>query len=127
MDDLAMLERQIKTAQAWPGQGVSVTAFGGSPKLLPAPYVVITPAPGVNDGEAFQLWAHFPIGREKELRSFIRVELPGAARLLKDRFTGKVIFPRIGNFDGVSVDQNDNTLRAGITLYKPYAKIKTGA
>jgi hypothetical protein len=126
IDDLALLLQQIKTAQAWPGQGISVTSFGSSSKLMPVPYVTVTPAPGVNDGEAFQLWAHFPIGRDRELRSFIRTELPDAVRMLKESFTGKVLFPRIGNFDGAAVDQNDNTLRAGITLYKPCAKNKAG-
>jgi len=51
-------------------------------------------------------------------------ELPDVVGLL--RFHGKRLFPRVGNFDSVSVDQADNSLRMGLTFYKSYPKQKIG-
>jgi hypothetical protein len=109
-EELAML---IKA-----GSVKNVTAFGGNKLGLPTPYVVIVPLPAAPDKQAYQIWAHFSIGQNKEIETYVKGELPRLIFSKKNLF-GQSKYKSNSSYDGVSVDQGDNTLRAGKVFYLP--------
>jgi hypothetical protein len=108
------LENQIKT-----GSVKNIASFGAKKLGLPTPYVVIIPAPAVPDKIEFQIWAHFPIGKERDIQNYVLQELPDILGAIKNP-CGQNIFKIFNFFDGMSVDQADNTLRMGFSVYAPF-------
>jgi hypothetical protein len=107
------LQNQIKT-----GSVKQITAFGANKLGLPVPYVVIVPEPAAPDKLAFQIWAHFAIGQEREIQTYVLEELPDILGALKNP-CGQNVFKIFNFFDGLRVDQADNTLRMGFAVYTP--------
>lgn len=100
------------------GSVKNITAFGKAKLGLPVPYVVIVPGPAFPDRRAYQVWAHFAVGQNEALENYVLYELPrlvGEAKncCMQDKYKTN------GSYDGVGVDQGDNTLRAGMTFYLP--------
>jgi hypothetical protein len=100
------------------GSVKNVTQFGGNKLGLPSPYVVVTPLPAAPDRQAYQIWAHFPIGQNEEIETYVKEELPALIWKKRNRF-GQKKYKSNATYDGVSVDGGDNTLRAGKTFYLP--------
>jgi hypothetical protein len=100
------------------GSVKNVAEFGGNKLGLPAPYAVITPGPAAPDRQAYQVWAHFPIGMNKEIEEYVKVELPALIGAAKNN-CGQRKYKSNGTYDGVGVDAADNTLRAGKVFYTP--------
>lgn len=95
-----------------------VTAFGGSKLGLPVPYVVIVPLPAAPDRQAYQIWAHFSIGQNREIEEYVKYELPALIWKKRNHF-GQKKYKSNATYDGVSVDAGDNTLKAGKVFYLP--------
>jgi hypothetical protein len=95
-----------------------VSAFGANKLGLPVPYVVIVPLPAAPDKQAYQIWAHFAIGQNKEIEIYVKEELPALIWARKNAF-GQKKYKSNATYDGVSVDGGDNTLRAGKVFFLP--------
>jgi hypothetical protein len=100
------------------GSVKNITSFGASKLKMPAPYCVIRPAPSPPNREAFQIWAHFEIGWNAALEEYVKEELPALMREAKDKY-GAPLFETNQSYDGVGLDEGDNTLRAGKIFYLP--------
>jgi hypothetical protein len=100
------------------GSVKNVTEYGAAKLGMPTPYCVIVPSPAPPDRQAYQIWAHFAIGKIGELEKYVKEELPaliGAAR----NNCGQRKYKSNNTYDAVSVDQGDNTLRAGKVFWLP--------
>jgi hypothetical protein len=98
------------------GSVKNIAEFGGNKLGLPAPYIVIVPGPAAPDRQAYQVWAHFPIGQNRELEDYVKEELPDLIGAAKNN-CGQCKYKSNATYDGVSVDAGDNTLRAGKVFY----------
>jgi hypothetical protein len=113
IDRIGQITRLLKN-----GSVKNVTSYGNNKLGMPAPYCVIVPAAAPPDREAFQIWAHFQIGYNKELEAYVKEELPA---LMKEELDncGAPLFETNKSYDGVSLDTTDNTLRAGKAFFLP--------
>jgi hypothetical protein len=93
-----------------------VATYGDNKLGLPTPYVVIVPKPSPPNKQAYQIWAHFAIGQNKEIETYVKEELPALIWARKNAF-GQKKYKSNGTYDGVSVDGGDNTLRVGRIFY----------
>jgi hypothetical protein len=100
------------------GSVKNIAAFGENKLGLPTPYVVILPLPAAPDKQAYQIWAHFSIGKNKEIEEYVKSELPALIWAKRNLF-GQKKYKSNASYDGVSVDGGDNTLRAGKVFYLP--------
>lgn len=100
------------------GSVKNIAAFGGNRLGLPSPYVVIVPLPAAPDRQAYQIWAHFAIGQNREIETYVKEELPALIWKKRNCF-GQKKYKSNATYDGVSVDGGDNTLRAGKVFYLP--------
>jgi hypothetical protein len=113
IDRVAQIKDLLKN-----GSVKHITAFGNLKKSMPTPYVVICPSSEGTGKESFQIWAHFAIGQNAELETYVKEELPALMREAIDNY-GAPLFETNGSYDGVSLDAGDNTLRAGKVFYLP--------
>jgi hypothetical protein len=100
------------------GSVKNVAEYGGSKLGLPVPYCVIVPTPAFPDRQAYQIWAHFPVGQNEELEAYVKRELPALVWAAKNN-CGQRKYKSNSTYDGITVDQGDNTLRAGKVFWLP--------
>jgi hypothetical protein len=100
------------------GSVKNITSFGNGKLAIPTPYCVIVPSNAPPNREAFQIWAHFELGRNIALERYVKEELPELMKEALDNY-GAPLFESDRSYDGVSLDTTDNTLRAGKVFYLP--------
>ena len=96
----------------------NVSNFGERKLALPLPNITITPEPEPKNQQAYTIWAEFAIGKEKELETYIKFELPQLVFAEKN-LLGQSVFKSNGSYIGVVANPERGSIRAGKTFFLP--------